>query len=85
MTCKVEELKYALGTSSSPALGFLFSLVLLLPAVLQAGAPLTLPLLAMPLLQSSVLVLLPPAEDKQRGFGLGVTCRLVMVVMHCKA
>jgi len=71
VTCKVEELKYALGTSSSPALGFLFSLVLLLPAVLQAGAPLTLPLLAMPLLQ--------------RGFGLGVTCRLVMVVMHCKA
>ncbi len=46
----------AVGIGSSP-LGFTFSLLLMLPAVLQAGAFLTPPLLAMSLLQSSLLVL----------------------------
>jgi len=63
----------------------MFSLLLMLPAVLQAGAPLPPPLLAMPLLQSSLRVLQTPAEDKPRGLGLGVTCRLDMVAVRCKA
>ncbi len=43
------------------------------------------PVLAVPLLQSPVLVLQTPAEEKLRGRGLGVTCRLDMVAVRCKA
>ncbi len=74
----------AVGIGSSP-LGFTFSLLLMLPAVLQAGAFLTPPLLAMSLLQSSLLVLQTPAGEKPRGRGLGVTCRLDMGAVGCKA
>lgn len=43
------------------------------------------PLLTLPVLQSPELVLQMPGEDKPRGLGLGVICRVDMVAVRCKA